>query len=70
MSKNKNFKTLVLLNDTTVRGNLKFLKGHQFDVLNDIVHLNGHLLPSDYQKVTLDWIKANPTLFFEDNRNY
>ena len=61
------YRVLRLKNDTEING-AHFVKGTEFEVLKDVVYMAGLPVAINAQKMLLDWINDNPTLFVNDKR--
>lgn len=70
MSNQKRFKSLVVKQDSNVTNNIKFTKGQQLDIVDEVVYFNGVMFQPNVQKLILNWINENPNLFINDTKNY
>jgi hypothetical protein len=52
-------------------GELEFKQGQEFNIINEVVYMEGFPLPLGWQAMVLKWIRDNQkTLFVVMNRNY
>ena len=47
---------------------LSFNGGGEFHIVNDVVYMQGHMLPPDLQNYFYNWLEKNPKLFRVDTR--
>ena len=48
---------------TEVAKDMPLQAGQEVEVVQDVVYINGHLVPPQFQPLFLNWIKNNPQLF-------
>ena len=49
---------------------MNFKSGEEFHIVNDVVYMQGAMLPPEMQDIFYNWITNNPTLFIDDTRNF
>lgn len=49
---------------------LKFPGGQEFHIVNDVLYIGGHPVPTEMQAKIIKWILDNPNLFIGDTRNF
>jgi len=49
---------------------MNFKSGEEFHIVNDVVYMQGAMLPPEMQDIFYNWITKNPTLFIDDTRNF
>jgi hypothetical protein len=59
-----------LKQDVEVGKDMPLKKGQELEVVMDVVYVNGHMVPPNFQKLFLDFIIKNPTLFDDDTREW
>jgi hypothetical protein len=65
-----NSKVYRLKQDVEVGKDMPLKKGQELEVVMDVVYVNGHMVPPNLQKLFLDFIIKNPTLFDDDTREW
>lgn len=61
---------LKLLVDAKLNNGIEFKAGQELEIVMAVVYINGNMLMPSMQASTLEWIKANPTLFKDVTRNW
>ena len=51
-------------------GEMEFKQGQEFNIINEVVYMEGYPLPLGLQAGVLGWIRNNPNLFAVYNRDY
>lgn len=67
MIKNKVFK---LLKKTTLDNGIKLSEGQEFEVVMDVVYMEGYPVPSNMQLFMLKWIINNPDIFADVTKQW
>jgi len=49
---------------------MNFKSGDEFHIVNDVVYMQGAMLPPEMQDMFYNWITKNPALFIDDTRNF
>ena len=49
---------------------VSFKAGQEFTIVNDVVYLNGHMIPPDQQNYFYSWITNSPKLFDDVTRKW
>jgi len=49
---------------------IKFHSGQELHIVQDVVYVNGYMVPVETQRFLNEWITNNPNLFILDNRNW
>lgn len=63
-----NGKVLKLKGDSSINGELNFKKNQEFEIVNNVVYMNGFPIPPNMQNMFMTWINNNPQLFMDDTR--
>ena len=45
-------------------------KGQEFEIVTDVVYMNGFPVPMDMQRMFYTWITQNQNLFSDDTRQW
>jgi hypothetical protein len=56
--------------DAVPRPDFDFKKGQEFEIVTDVVYMNGFPLPIDMQRMFYTWITQNQNLFSDDTRQW
>lgn len=67
MIKNKVFK---LLKKTTLDNGIKLSEGQEFEVVMDVVYMEGYPVPPNMQLFMLKWIINNPDIFADVTKQW
>lgn len=59
-----------LLKTTKLPNGVEFAANQEFEIVMDVVYINGNLLVTNMQAMVLNWIKNNPTLFSDKTKNW
>jgi len=59
-----------LKNPFTLMKDMEFKGGEEFHIVNDVVYMQGAMLPPEMQAMFYSWITKNPALFIDDTRNF
>ena len=51
-------------------GEIEFKQGQEFNIINEVVYMEGFPLPLGWQSLVLNWIKDNKKLFIIINREF
>jgi hypothetical protein len=51
-------------------GEMDFKQGQEFNIINEVVYMEGYPLPLGLQGTVLGWIRNNPNFFAVYNRDY
>jgi len=60
----------VLKENTSVFKDLNLNKNQEIEVVNNVLYMEGHMLPSGLQGTINQWMGKNLQLFKLDNRNF
>lgn len=60
----------ILREDSNVSPSLNFKKKQEFEVVNEVIYIGGHLLPPIMQGDVYKWMNENTKLFINDTRNF
>jgi hypothetical protein len=63
-------RVLRLLQDTSLPNGMKFTAGTEFEIVIDVVYMQGFPVPPAMQTVLYTWLTNNPTLFKDDTRKF
>jgi len=66
-------KNLIVLRDENITSDIKLEKGTEIAIVNDVIYINGLLLPPSAQNLFYNWITSNldnRLIFFHDLRNF
>jgi len=44
--------------------------GQEIEIVMNVVYVNGNMVPPSFQKLFMDWLENNPSLFEDDTRNW
>lgn len=64
------FKILRLTKDVNVTNDMKLTKGTEFTIVNDVVYMEGLVVPPGTQNLLYNFIVNNQNLFREDHRRF
>lgn len=65
-----NQKIVRLKSDQKLKNGMDFPKGTEFEIVADVVYMQGFPVPPNTQATLYNWITQNPTLFREDQRRF
>ena len=54
----------------TLMKDMDFKSGEEFQIVTDVVYMQGQMLPPEMQNMFYEWITKNPTLFIDDTRKF
>jgi len=63
-------KVYKLKEDATLTKELVFKRFQEFEVVNDVVYMNGFMLPPDLQPLFYKWLTENENLFTDATKNW
>jgi len=63
-------KVVKLTEDSKPRKDFDFKKGQEFEIVMDVVYINGFPVPRELQPLFYTWITKNPKLFKDDTRQW
>ena len=63
-------KVVKLTEDAKPRKDFEFKKGQEFEIVMDVVYMNGFPIPRELQGTFYNWITKNPKLFEDDTRQW
>lgn len=61
---------LKLKEDAFLPNSIRFTKGQELEVVENVVYCGGFPLPFSIQPTVLAWIHQNPNLFINDTRRW
>jgi hypothetical protein len=67
MIKNKVYK---LKQDSEIASGISLPAGQELEIVQDVVYVNGNMVPPEYQALFLKWIVNNPNFFTDDTRQW
>lgn len=59
-----------LKEDAFVAKDMPLKKNQEIEVVNDVVYINGNMVPPTMQYLFLKWIMDNPSLFDDVTKNW
>lgn len=59
-----------LKEDVTITKDIKLNKGQEIEIVMDVVYINGHPLPPNFQLFFLNWVKNNEKYLDDDTRQW
>lgn len=59
-----------LKQDVEVAKGMPLPSGQEIEIVMDVVYVNGHIVPPQFQELFLDFVKNNPNLFKDDTREW
>ena len=65
-----NNKVYRLKKDTDVGKDMPLKAGQEVEVVQNVVYINGNMVPPSFQNLFLTWIINNPELFEDDTRTW
>jgi hypothetical protein len=63
-------KIVKLKKDVTIQTGMDFTAGTEFEIVADVVYMQGFPIPPNLQTTIYNWIVDNPKLFSEDHRRF
>ena len=63
-------KVVKLKQDVEVAKGMPLPAGQEIEIVMDVVYVNGHMVPPDFQSLFLNFVNNNPNLFVDDTRNW
>lgn len=55
---------------TEVAPNMPLPAGQEIEVVQNVVYVNGYIVPPTFQQLFLTWLENNPNLFEDDTRSW
>jgi hypothetical protein len=62
-------KVLRVKKETKIPIGINWPAGFEFEIVRDVIYVQGNMLPPQYQTLMLVWVNNNPTLFEDDTRH-
>jgi hypothetical protein len=59
-----------LKQDAEVGPKMPLNKGQELEIVQDVVYVNGNMVPPNFQPLFYDWVTNNPTLFDDVTKNW
>lgn len=63
-------RVLRLLKDSVLPNGMRFPAGTEFEIVMDVVYMQGYPIPPNTQSTVYTWLVNNPTLFKDDTRGF
>ena len=54
----------------TINKELNFKQFQEFEIVNDVVFMNGYMIPPELQKLFYGWIISNESLFMDNTKKW
>jgi len=63
-------RVLKLKDNAEVGEGMPLQAGQEIEVVQNVIYINGNILAPNFQELFMNWIEKNPTLFYNDTRDW